>query len=175
MYEKTLVNKKRSTIDRSIDSRGEKGIYTQPSLPQLPLFGKEQNMKYYNVDDTIYNVPRVGSLKKTDYHNRPWLIRKGNKSGLSMDSEQRRRLRKKEMNKYNPFKHVQSRYFVGKSNRISLAYKLMHANATEHTVESIGVSPDNTIGDTDSYSEIDETHQTFESLQENHKPVPVTS
>ena len=87
MYEKTVVNKKKSTIDRSIDSRGEKGIYTQPSLPELPLFGKEQNKKYYNVDDTIYNVPRVGSLKKTDYHNRPWLIRKGNRSGLSMNSE----------------------------------------------------------------------------------------
>ena len=83
-------------------------------------------MKYYNVDDTIYNVPRVGSLKKTNYLNRPWLIRKGNRSGLSMDSEQRRKLRKKERNKFNPFKNVQSRYFVGKSNRISLAYKLMH-------------------------------------------------
>ena len=46
----------------------------------LPKFGKEANtfgiQKSHPGDGTKWNVPRVGKLRKTNFLNRPWLIRR---------------------------------------------------------------------------------------------------
>ena len=70
MYEFSGV---RRTIKR------EKFVPTK-KLPELPKFGGKSGVtkepKFFESDEIEWNVPRVGKLKKTNFLNRPWLIRK---------------------------------------------------------------------------------------------------
>lgn len=89
MYENTTIqSRQRKTITESIEHDKldyqvrQPPIRMKPVLPELPKFGNEALYATVRTpcDAGNWNVPRVGKLEKTNYLNRPWLVRKRNQS-----------------------------------------------------------------------------------------------
>ena len=81
-------------------------------------------------------MPRVASLKKVDYLNRPWLIRK---VPFAMDTA-RSKSKQEDKDLKKEYAHVKSRY-KGRSMRLKLANRLLanasNASATNTNEDSI--------------------------------------
>ena len=76
----------------------------------MPKFGNPANYETVREpgDPGTWNVPRVGKLEKTNYLNRPWLIKKQGLSSLfNTMLKEEEKLKKKNRNEYH---YVKSRY-----------------------------------------------------------------